>query len=375
MRCRSLKRTALAALTALLLAGAPAHGQTSTPETSSLAPAPSAPSSLDIPFAGISADISAIREDIDAATARALQLESEISALDADDRALQERLAVTTARIVEQRAAVYAAEERFTQAERRYRGRLVEVYKRGSFDPFSLLLSADTLSDLVSRAAVLTRIAESDSRVVSDLNVAAADARYQQAALAELQAQDRALKRAHEERRDALTALLAEQDALVAQLTAEAREKLLQARRFNAATRQQWRSSSIPTGASIPRATATVDSHPGVEYVIPAYMPRQYRTTGQTFTAVCSWYGPGFNGRGTASGQTFNEDDLTCASKTLPFGTVLALTRGDRRVIVYVNDRGPYIAGRDIDLSKAAAGVLGIGGVSSVTAEIVLPVP
>jgi rare lipoprotein A len=103
-------------------------------------------------------------------------------------------------------------------------------------------------------------------------------------------------------------------------------------------------------------------------------MPREYRSTGERYSAVCSWYGPGFNGRNTASGQVFNQDDLTCASRTLPFGTVLALTRGSRRVIVYVNDRGPYIAGRDLDLSKAAAAALGFSGVATVQVEVVTAV-
>jgi rare lipoprotein A len=278
---------------------------------------------------------------------------------------------VTELRIVDQRRELDESEARLSAARSRYRKRLVEVYKRGSFDPLSLLLSADTLSELVSRAGILTRITESDSQVVADLNIAAADARYQQASLEELQAQDRTLKHEHEVRLTSLADMLAEQELLIAKLSAEARDALLQTRRFTAETRQQWRLNSIPIGAEIPRATATVDSHPDVTYLVSAYMPRQYHATGQGFAAVCSWYGPGFNGRGTASGQVFNEDDFTCASRTLPFGTLLALTRGDRRVIVYVNDRGPYIAGRDLDLSKAAATALGFSGVATVQAEVI----
>jgi rare lipoprotein A len=367
-------RCALATVALLAIVITPARAQTGTPDASTPA-TPTPPfSAVSIPFAGISADVAAVRGDLDAATARALELEAEISALDADNRAIDERLAVTAARIVDQRAVVETADAHLAEAERRYRTRLVEVYKHGSLDPISLLLSSDTLTELVSRASILSRIAEDDNRVVADLNVAAADARFQQASLSDLQAQDRALKHAQEAHRESVSRLLAEQEALVAQLTVEARETLLQARRLTAETRQQWRLASIPIGTDIPRATAAVDSNPGVSYLISAYMPRAYRSTGETFSAVCSWYGPGFNGRGTASGQVFNEDDLSCASRTLPFGTVLALSRGERRVIVYVNDRGPYIAGRDLDLSKAAAGALGFGGVTTVQAEIVTAV-
>lgn len=369
MRESVLIRSALVSIAAAAVVATSAHGQTVLPT-----PEPQSPPPITIPFAGISADLSAVRQGLDEATTRALQLETEIAALEADSRALDERLAVTAARIVDQRAEVEAAEERLEQAELRYKLRLIDVYKRGMFDPFTLLFTSETISELVSRASILSRIAESDSQIVADLTIATADARYQAATLAELQAQDRTLKSEHETRLGALADMLAEQERLVAQLTVEAREALLQARRFTAETRQQWRLASIPIGTDIPRATATVDNHPGIEYRISAYMPRQYVTAGQTFPAVCSWYGPGFNGRGTASGQVFNEDDFTCASRTLPFGTVLALTRGERRIIVYVNDRGPYIEGRDLDLSKAAATALGFSGVATVQAEIVSPV-
>lgn len=360
-------RTWFAVTVAIAAIGMPAYAQTAPSQPSTPSPSPT------IPFAGISEELNAINQQLDAATTRALQLEGEIASLDADSRALDERIAVTTARIVEQTALVDAAEARLSVARERYRKRLVEVYKHGGFDPLALLLSSESLTELVTRAAILTRITESDSQIVSDLNIALADARYQKASLDELQQQDRALKTAQEERRTALTSLLAEQDALVAQLSEDAREALLQARRLNAETRQQWRLASIPLDVEIPRATAVVDTHPGVEYACSAYMPRSYRSTLEVFPAVCSWYGPGFNGRGTASGQIFNENDFTCASRTLPFGTVLALSRGNRHIIVYVNDRGPYIAGRDLDLSKAAASALGFGGVATVQVEIVLP--
>ncbi len=357
-----------AAFALLAFAATPAHAQSTT-----TTPTPM-PDSVTIPFARLAADLSGVTGELDAATARALELEAEITSLDEDTRALEARLAVTTQRLLEQQASVDAAEATLSEAEERFRGRLVTVYKRGSLDPLSILLTSDTLTELFSRAAILTRIAEGDSRMVSDLNLAAANARYQQTVLADIQAQDRTLKAAQQQRITSLSALLSEQEALVARLTVEARDALLQARQLTASTRQQWRGASIPIGTVIPRATASVDSRPGLAYIISAYMPRSYVSAGRTFSAVCSWYGPGFNGRGTASGQIFNEDDLTCASRTLPFGTVLALTRGNRRVIVYVNDRGPYIDGRDLDLSKAAAQELGFSGVATVDVEIVLPV-
>ncbi|MDY0340016.1 MAG: septal ring lytic transglycosylase RlpA family protein [Coriobacteriia bacterium] len=326
------------------------------------------------PLAGLSAEAGAIRDKIDVATDHVISLENEIAALEAEQSALDERLAVTAGRIVAQREAVAQAEIHLAEAEARFQSNLVQIYKRGSFDPLAILLNADTLPELFSRADALSRIAEDDDQVVADLNIATADARYTQTQLEELLAQDRALRAQQQTRHEQLTTLLNEQNVLIDQLTADERDVLEQVRVLTAELRTQWQDSSVPIATDIARATATVDVHPGVEYLVSAYMPREYRSTGEVYSAVCSWYGPGFHGRTTASGQVFNQDDLTCASRTLPFGTVLALTRGSRRVIVYVNDRGPFIAGRDLDLSKAAAAALGFSGVESVQVEVVTAV-
>jgi rare lipoprotein A len=77
----------------------------------------------------------------------------------------------------------------------------------------------------------------------------------------------------------------------------------------------------------------------------------------QVQTGQASWYGPGFAGNPTASGERFRPCKRTAAHKTLPFGTVVKVTRTDsgERVRVVINDRGPYVDGRIIDLSRKAA--------------------
>ncbi|HEY0838306.1 MAG TPA: septal ring lytic transglycosylase RlpA family protein [Azospirillum sp.] len=87
-----------------------------------------------------------------------------------------------------------------------------------------------------------------------------------------------------------------------------------------------------------------------------------------------SWYGPGFHGKRTASGARFDQDALTAAHRALPMGTVVRVTVLDtgRSVEVEINDRGPYIEGRIIDLSRRAAEVLGMKeqGVAPVQVEL-----
>ncbi len=88
-----------------------------------------------------------------------------------------------------------------------------------------------------------------------------------------------------------------------------------------------------------------------------------------------SWYGPGFAGRPTASGEPFRPSHRTAAHKTLPFGTVVKVTHSStgRSVRVVINDRGPYAGNRIIDLSKRAARRIGMldEGVATVELRVV----
>jgi rare lipoprotein A len=81
-------------------------------------------------------------------------------------------------------------------------------------------------------------------------------------------------------------------------------------------------------------------------------------------TGLASWYGPGFHGRPTSSSEIYDMHDMTAAHPTLPFGTYVMVTNleNDRTAVVRINDRGPFVGGRIIDLSRAAASVLGIIG-------------
>ncbi|MDH2313319.1 septal ring lytic transglycosylase RlpA family protein [Methylobacterium brachiatum] len=78
---------------------------------------------------------------------------------------------------------------------------------------------------------------------------------------------------------------------------------------------------------------------------------------------VASWYGSGHH---TANGERFAPDGLTAAHRFLPFGTRVRVTYGGRSVVVRINDRGPFIAGRAIDLSRGAARAIGLSGVGRV---------
>jgi rare lipoprotein A len=94
--------------------------------------------------------------------------------------------------------------------------------------------------------------------------------------------------------------------------------------------------------------------------------------SGHSFSGMASFYG-NESGSQTASGQRFNQNALTAAHRSLPFGTKLKVTHGGRSVVVTINDRGPFIRGRVLDLSTGAARAIGLtsAGVGHVTAEVV----
>ncbi len=124
----------------------------------------------------------------------------------------------------------------------------------------------------------------------------------------------------------------------------------------------------------------------GCSYVEQAPPARPGRTTpalpsvtpGTIQMGLASWYGPGFHGKRTANGEIYNQHDLTAAHPTLPLGTRVMVTNMNTKqaIEVRVNDRGPFVGGRAIDLSYAAARSIGVyePGVAPVRIEVLRPV-
>jgi rare lipoprotein A len=94
--------------------------------------------------------------------------------------------------------------------------------------------------------------------------------------------------------------------------------------------------------------------------------------TGHSFSGIASFYG-NESGSRTASGQRFNQNAMTAAHRSLPFGTKVRVTHRGQSVVVTINDRGPFVRGRVLDLSTGAARAIGLtgAGVGRVTAEVV----
>jgi len=367
------------ALICALMFPLPARALESPPSAVTL-PSPSvpappdsgSPSSTAPGSAHIGPQVQTIPPGLDEATKKALELEDQIELAQQDTIALEQRIAVVNARILGQENVLDEARLELDRSRARFEERVVEMYKSGLSNPFVLLLSARSLADFYARALMLSRVIAEDVKSYRDAELASREAEFVASVLDDMKSQLVILRTLYDARLAQTTRALADERALIATLSAASQRLVAERRAASKRSRKEWRDGSIPVGTPIGFASSIVDST-GEVYLVSDYQPLRYTTLGQLFSVVCSWYGNEFNGRPTASGQIFNQDDLTCASRTLPFGTRLALSRGARRIIVVVNDRGPFVSGRDLDLSRAAARALGFSGVERVDAVYVKP--
>jgi rare lipoprotein A (peptidoglycan hydrolase) len=140
---------------------------------------------------------------------------------------------------------------------------------------------------------------------------------------------------------------------------------------LNYITGVEGRANALAQQATVDKdKISTISVHDlGVAGLVPA-QPE----VSSSLSGMASWYGPRFHGRPTASGEIYNQNDLTAAHRTLPFGTRVRVvnTATGESVVVRINDRGPFAHGRVIDLSAAAAGEVGIqsAGVGRVELEV-----
>jgi rare lipoprotein A len=142
--------------------------------------------------------------------------------------------------------------------------------------------------------------------------------------------------------------------------------------------------ATLLVGGSVTEASARSHRHHGHHHHHAGNSPRDASTpswrdanaavspSGHSFSGMASFYGSESGSR-TASGQRMNSNAMTAAHRTLPFGTKLRVTHGGQSVIVTINDRGPFVRGRVLDLSTGAARAIGLtsAGVGRVTADVI----
>ncbi len=248
------------------------------------------------------------------------------------------------------------------------------LYLTGGVGFAEILFGSTTLEDFVNRSLALRRVTSRDAKLVKRLSAEQAQRDKLRTQLAERERIQAGLVTRLAKDRAAAQRALDAQQAYADSLSADVAAKL-------DAQRSALNSGPTPVARKPkPKAkagsvvSAKVDGRSG-SYAVLAGQPRRYEPTGVSFTGIATWYGNVRPNMRTASGRAFDENELTCAHKSLPFGTRVAVTFRGKSVIVTVTDRGPYGKGRVIDITKRAASIIGLksAGVGSVKCEVVRP--
>jgi peptidoglycan lytic transglycosylase len=300
------------------------------------------------------ADLETLRERAQAAADGVSGLEQELAALNQRRGKLEQRIATRSAEIGVIESELHDAEQAFDEALDSYTNRAVEAYKNGSTGRFALLLSARSMDELFARAEAQSEAASLDTDALRDLAQARDEA---ESAQRRIDAQKQELLAANAE----VEAIAAEVEQTVAQRRSILREL---AGRVKELERQARAAAALAANPSQAFLDLFGGPAPGI--------PKGFVGTGVSFQGIASWYGPGFEGNSTANGDIFDPSIFTAASRELPFGTWLYVTHGGKGVVVLVNDRGPYIDDRILDLSEAAAKAIGISGLGWIEAQIII---
>jgi peptidoglycan hydrolase CwlO-like protein len=304
---------------------------------------------------------SAGAEDLATIKSRAQSVADQVTELERRAQGLESRKTKLDDRIVDLSGEIGALESKIgdigrelADAQDIYIERAIEAYKSGAAGTeLDALLAAETMSEFISIAEINSVATSVDLQRLQELEGARADIEAAQADL-DGRKQEEIEARAEIEVLGAeLRTTLDDRRASLRQLAAEVKELEQQVRR-DAQIAQ-------PSGTQPPSsAIATKD------------IPAGYVSTGVSFGGVASWYGPGFAGNSTANGEIYDPMGLTAASKELPFNTLLFVKYQGRGVVVRINDRGPYVGDRIIDLSQGAAETVGMSGIGWIDATIVV---
>ncbi|MFP5218742.1 MAG: septal ring lytic transglycosylase RlpA family protein [Actinomycetes bacterium] len=362
-------RRAAPALAPLAMAAAALLG---VPPASAPAGAPAAASA---PVA--EADLTALRDRLETATDEAARLAEALDVAAARHGALR----VEIDRLAEQRDAAQAAVD--VRARQAYLATAAAVP-----EPMAEVAAALAAPDLqrLADAELERRGAAAAVRAASDLSTAVTARTTTARALAEHATALRTALRGETvaalDAQEAARRLLAEATAALEAERARARaEEVLRLAAELDAARERLDEASADVARSLTPAqtrrsqAAATREAPLVALVEAAGSgyPAGYGPTGTVLRGEASWYGPGFVGNPTASGAPYDPERLTCAHKTLPLGTLVRVSRAGLAMSCLVNDRGPYVGDRIIDLSRAGSRALGFDGVADVMVEVLAP--
>lgn len=305
------------------------------------------------------ADLDELRARAQALGDQVSALESRLERLSGREADLDQKISDVSAEIGTLELELGDREEAAGVARDAVVERVVDAYKGSTTtDRLALILSAEDVNDAIEAAEMTGHAADADAEALQELLREQDELEATQARVDERKQELLAAQSEAEVLADEAETALAERSEVLERLSDEVAELERQAREAAAA-------AARPEEAFLELLSPSGPA-PGI--------PDGFVGTGVTFEGLASWYGPGFEGNLTASGDVFDSSLYTAASKELPLGTWLRVEYNGRGVVVLVNDRGPYVEPRILDLSRGAAQAIGMegAGVGWVKAEILL---
>jgi hypothetical protein len=280
---------------------------------------------------------------------------------------LQRSADAAAARLIDAYLAQTDIEARVAAARSLLNERADAVYRAGPAAFLDVLLSSDSLGDMVVRQKMIQGAL---SQGVGD----AAEALAQKDEVVRLREQIEERRAILAERQMELAEIRTIMEIRLAEARAEedaAEEELkaLEETLFGAATLEGEYLQLIQADGELGGLLQLLGPQAGRGCTIPPAL----EPTGRTFSGEASFYGEEFAGNPTAIGHIFNPQLFTAAHRTLPLPSFLHVRYGERCVTVLLNDRGPYVDGRILDLAEGPAMYLGLPGVGDIHAEILAP--
>ena len=299
---------------------------------------------------------------------------SRLEAMTEEYQRIQEGLdqAATDLKLTAKRRDSLSAQ--LVQAQQELDGEAVRVYQGGAGTALELILGAETTSDLAAIGQITNRTLEVQNQTIERVQWLRSSA-TQTASLLRVRASElRASARRLRTLASRIFAGLDRAQAIAVQAGLAQSGLLRQQQAFEELTGEAANSLAalvaVASGSNESGLLALLGPTGGRTCAIPSGL----RPTGMRLAGQASYYGWELAGNHTASGAVFDPRLFTAAHKTLPLGTFLRVQYGGRCAVVLVNDRGPYVGPRIIDLSQGAAEWLGLlsSGVGYVTAEVLV---
>jgi len=300
----------------------------------------------------------AVRQEADRLTYEILELKTRRKKAANDRESVLRELEVLDASIASTDEEVQVLEGELDQCQEAYDKSVRALYMRGDVSELEVLLGANELEEMWQDIDFYERLMESGSEALEELKDK----------LSELDIKKRDLNETRDKRERLAESLdVTALDGRIAELEVRLSQINDQLRTARAGEEQPRSPAPDPPAWTVPSPGQLLDR-------VPASPPfSDFERTGMTYSGYTTSYGADFHGRSTASGVIFNMYDYTCAHRTLPFGTWLLVTFQGKQVIVQVNDRGPFVPGRVLDLSYGSAQSIGLNGIQWTEFEILVP--